>query len=106
MVPVLSFTSLDSLAYCFGFNVSSTNPLHLHLHPPPSTPPFFFQIWILCQNSLTRQLQIRGVGFVRKKLFTHFEMLIVSHALHCVNCHYLYSISFDSLVNCFGLSVR
>ena len=26
-------------------------------------------------------------------------MLIVSHALHCVNGHYLYS-TFDSLVNC------
>ena len=89
MIPVLSFTSLDSLSYCFGFNVSST-----------------FQIWILCQISLSRQLKIRGVGFVLTKLLTHFEMLIASHALHCVNGHYLYSFSFDSLVNCFGLSVR
>ena len=70
-VPVLSFTSLDSLAYCFGFNVSSIPPT------PTPTPTFnhtifSFQIWILCQ--------IRGVEFVLKKLFTHFEMLIVSHA--------------------------
>ena len=42
---------------------------------------FSFQIWILCQNSLTRELKIRVVGFVLKKLFTHFEMLIVTHAL-------------------------
>ena len=47
-----------------------------------------FQIWILCQNSLTRELKIRVVGFALQKLFTHFEMLIVSHALHCVNGHY------------------
>ena len=38
--------------------------------PPPQTPPpkkkkfFFLQIWILCQNSLTRELKIRVVGFV------------------------------------------
>ena len=48
---------------------------------------FSFQIWILCQNSLTRELKIRVVGFALKKLVTHFEMLIVSHALHCVNGH-------------------
>ena len=50
--------------------------------PLPSNPHFFsFQIWILCQNSLTRELKIRVVGFILKKLFAHFEMLIVSHAL-------------------------
>ena len=93
MVPVLYFSSLDSLAYCFGFNVLSIPPSAFN----PTVVFFSFQIWLLCQ--------IRGVGFVLKKLFTHFEMLIVSHALHCVNGHYLYSVSFDSLVNCFGLSV-
>ena len=72
-------------------------PPHKHTFNPTS---FSFQIWILCQNSLTRKLKIRGVGFVLKKLFAHFEMLIVSHALHCVNGPYLYSFSFDSLVNC------
>ena len=83
MVAVLYFTSFDSLAYCFGFSVSSTSqPL------PPSAFFFSFQIRILCQNSLTRELKIRVVGFALKKLFTHFEMLIVSHALHCVNGHY------------------
>ena len=76
MVAVLYFTSLDSLAYCFGFNVPSTSPT------PTFKPTFFsFQIWILCQNSLTTELKIRVVGCVLKKLFTHFEMLIVSHAL-------------------------
>ena len=46
--------------------------------PTPSTFFFSFQIWILCRNSLTRELKIRVVGFALKKLFTHFEMLIVS----------------------------
>ena len=88
---------------CFVFDLSWQSGLlfwfQCFLPPPTFNPTFFsFQIWILCQ--------LRGVGFVLKKLFTHFEMLIVSHALHCVNGHYLYSVSFDSLVNCFGLSVR
>ena len=61
---------------------------------------FSFQIWVLCQNSLTRELKIRVVGFVLKKLFTHFEFLIVSHAT------ILYSVSFECLVYSFGLSVR
>ena len=51
---------------------------------------FFLQIWILCQNSLTRELKIRVVGFVLKRLVTYFEMLIFSHAPHGVhvNGHY------------------
>ena len=88
MVAVLNFTSLDSLAYCFWFTVfppppppSPTSNLETHIF-------FSFQIWILCQNSFTRELKIRVVGFVLKKLFTHFEMLIVSHAVHYVNGHY------------------
>ena len=92
MVAVLYFTSLDSLAYCFGFSVPSTPPPPPPPPPPTSPPPsaffFSFQIWILCQNSLTRELKIRVVGFALKKLFTQFEMWIVSHALHCVNGHY------------------
>ena len=31
---------------------------------------------------------MRVVGFALKKLIAHFEMLIVSHALYCVNGHY------------------
>ena len=31
--------------------------------------------------------KISVVGFVLKELFTHFEMVIVSHALRCVNGH-------------------
>ena len=41
------------------------------------------QIWISCQNSLTREHKIRVVGFVLKELLTYFEMLIVPHALQC-----------------------
>ena len=49
------------------------------------------QIWILCQNSLTRELKIRVVGFVLKKLLTYFEMLIVPHALLCVDgCFFVF----------------
>ena len=49
-----------------------TSPLH-HLQP---------------HNNFTRKLKIRLIGFVLKKLFTHFEMLIVSHVTHCINGHY------------------
>ena len=63
---------------------------------------FSFQIWILCRNSLTRELKIRVVGFAHKKLFTHFEMLIVSNALHCVNGHYF---AFYLLTVCYTVLV-
>ena len=64
--------------------------------PPPPPPPKKKkkkkkQIWILCQNSLTRELKIRVVGFVLKKLLTYFEMLIVPHALQCVDgCFFVF----------------
>ena len=46
---------------------------------------------ILCQNSLSRELKIRVVGFVLKKLLTYFEMLIVPHALQCVDgCFFVF----------------
>ena len=72
--------------------------------PPPPAKFFFFQIWILCQNPLTRELKIRVVRFVLKKLLTFFEMLIVPHALHCIDGCFLPHFSFDSLAYCFGLS--
>ena len=60
------------------------------------------QIWILCQNSLTRELKIRVVGFVLKKLLTYFEMLIVPHVLQWVDGCFLYFTAFDILLlaNC------
>ena len=59
--------------------------------PPPPLPPKKNQIWILCQNSLTRELKIRVIGFVRKKLLTYFDMLIVPHALQCVDgCFFVF----------------
>ena len=68
------------------------------LTPPPPPPPpqkkkkkKKSQIWILCQNSLTRELKIRVVAFVIKKLLTYFEMLIVPHALQCVDgCFFVF----------------
>ena len=76
-------------------NVSCMNPLYFFCSlgsPAPCTPPpppkkkkKKKQIWILCQNSLTRELKIRVVGFVLKKFLTYFEMLIVPHALQCVD---------------------
>ena len=57
--------------------------------PPPSNPHFlFFSGLDSLLNSPTRELKIKVIRFVLKKLFTHFEMLIVSHTLHCVNGHY------------------
>ena len=59
--------------------------------PPPPKKKKKNQIWILCQNSLTRELKIRVVGFVLKKLLTYFEMLIVPHALQCVDgCFFVF----------------
>ena len=49
--------------------------------PPPPPPPTHAknkEKWILCLNSLTRELKIRAVGFVLKKLLTYFEMLVSS----------------------------
>ena len=69
--------------------------------PPP--PKIFFQIKILCQNSFTKELKIRGVGFVLKSYLTFFQTLIVPHALHCIVA-FLYFTSFDSLAYCFGFS--
>ena len=66
-------------------------PPHTHTHTQN-------QIWILCQNSLTRELKIRVVGFVLKKLLTYFEMLIVPHALQCVDGCFLYFTAFDILL--------
>ena len=61
------------------------------LPPPPPKKKKNNQIWILCQNSLTRELKIRVVGFVLKKLLTYFEMLIVPHALQCVDgCFFVF----------------
>ena len=71
------------LTYAAGTLLDYTPP-HLPPHPPLSKKKIF-QIWILCQNSLTRELKIRVVGFVLKKLLTFFENLIVPHALHCIN---------------------
>ena len=42
-------------------------------------------------GSLTRELKIRVVGFALKKLLTYFEMLIVPHALQCVDgCFFVF----------------
>ena len=66
--------------------------------PPKTTTIFFFQIWILCQNFVTRELKIRVAGFALKKFLTYFEMPVVPHAL------FLHFTSFDSLAYCFGFS--
>ena len=55
------------------------------------------QTWILCQNSPIRELKNRVVGFVLKKLLTYFEMLIVLHALHCVDGCFFGILPYDSL---------
>ena len=40
--------------------------------PPPPPPKKKNHIWILCQNSLTRELKIRVVGFGHKKVINIF----------------------------------
>ena len=77
------------------------SPLYPGPEPPPPSPQN--QVWVLCQNSLTRELKIRVVGFVLKKLLTHVEMLIVPHALHCVDsCIFVFYLIGHSLAYCFG----
>ena len=62
-----------------------------HDPPPPKKKNKKKQIWILCQNSLTRELKIRVEGFVLKTLLSYFEMLIVPHALQCVDgCFFVF----------------
>ena len=41
---------------------------------------------------------MRVVGFVFKKLLTYFEMLIVPHALQCVDGCFLYFTASDILL--------
>ena len=69
MVAVLYFTSLD-----VWLTVLVVNP-----PPPPLSIPHLFFVSDLDSLSLTRELKIKVVGFVLKKLFTRFKMLIVSH---------------------------
>ena len=73
--------------------------------PEPSPPPpphpkkqKKIQIWILCQNSNTRELNIIVVLFVLKKLLTYSEMVIVPCPLHCVgSCIFFVFTSFDTV---------
>ena len=58
---------------------------------------YCIQIEILWQNSLTRELNIKAVGFVLKKILTYFEILIVPHALHCVDSCIFVCTSFDTV---------
>ena len=110
MVAVLCFAAFDRSLNCVNGCCLFFLPLMTGLvycsglPPPQKKKKKNLQIWFLCQNSLTREQKIRVVGFVLKKLFTHFEILIVSHASNCVNGHY--SVSFGSLIYCSGLSVK
>ena len=88
--PVSPPTPSTLLFYCFWFGFIVKIHLLESPPPPPRPPPppsvtshtfhptfLLFHIWILCQNSLTRELKIRVVGFVLKKLFTPFETLFL-----------------------------
>ena len=64
-----------------------------------------FRFKFFGKNSLTRELSIKVVGFVLKKILTYFEMLIVSHALHCVDsCIFVFT-SFDSVCHTVKVTV-
>ena len=57
--------------------------------PPPPPPPKKKKK--SDSDSLSKLLKIRVVGFVLKKLLTYFEMLIVPHALQCVDgCFFVF----------------
>ena len=69
-------TYLPTLLAPFSTTPPPTSPL-----PPPSPAKIFFQILII----------FRVVGFVLKKLLTVFEMLIVPHALQCIDgCFFVF----------------
>ena len=66
------------------------------MQPPPQTPVPTLVISDLdsLSNSFTTELRIEILGFVLKKLLTYFQMLIVTHALHCVDGLFLAFILF------------
>ena len=56
-----------------------------------------FRFKFFGKNSITRELNIKVVEFVLKKILTYFEMLFVPHALHCVDsCIFVFT-SFDTV---------
>ena len=58
---------------------------------PPPPPQKKSDLDSLSKFTYYRELKIRVVGFVHKKLLTYFEMLIVSHALKCVDgCFFVF----------------
>ena len=75
-------------------------------HPPTPPPPLKIRFGFFVQNQLTRELRIRVIVFVLKTLLTYFEMLVNSHALHCVDGCCLYFILFDRVAYYFGFSTR
>ena len=76
MVAFLYFTAFDILllAYCYCFSTPPTTKNSKKKSDLNSL-----------SNSLASELNIKVVGFVHKKLLTYFDMLIVPHALHCVD---------------------
>ena len=97
MVAFLHFISFDSLAYCFCFSAPPPSPsTDTHTHDPP-TNFFYFQIWILCQNSLTRELKITTVGFVLKKVIYIFRNVECTTGSALVDSCFLYFTSFSTV---------
>ena len=72
-------------------------------HPPSPSPLQRNQIWIPCRNSFTRELRIRIVEILLKKLLTYFLICCLNHMFYIVYMvAFLYITSFDSLAYCFG----
>ena len=112
-----SFKDINDHLFSDNLSVSLTVDCHSAakpaLHPPPDPPPQkkkkkkkknapplpykkyinfgFFVKMSKFTCSLARELKGRVVGFVLKTLFTHFEMLTGSYALHSDNgCCFLF----------------
>ena len=69
------------------------------------TPPHL-STWPKIWQFLYRELNIKVVVFVLKKILTYFEMLIGPHALHCVDsCIFVFT-SFDTVWHTVLVSVH
>ena len=73
---IFVFTSFDTVWHTVLVSVPGT--------PPPPFPNFFYQIELLCQNSLTRELTVRVVGLppALSPIFFLSDLVLAPSSLH------------------------